>query len=159
MQVFADARFLRDQIVAGTLPFSSGGASVAWIDARDIAAVAEHALLEPGHAGRTYTLSGPEALTLPHTAQLLSRGLDRPVTHVERTIEEAVAGMEGFDRHLSATTFERLHAGVYAGVTDTVERVTGRPARGLDTFLAECRPSLASPDRTPPPLDASSRRP
>src|SRR5918998_2655439 len=41
MQVFADARFFRDEIVAGKLPFASGGASVAWIDTRDIAAVAE----------------------------------------------------------------------------------------------------------------------
>ncbi len=159
MQVFTDARFFRDQIAAGKLPFSSGGAGVAWIDTRDIAAVADRVLLEPGHAGRIYKLSGPQALTLPDTAELLSSALGRPVAHVELTIDEAVTGMEGFDRELSATTFERLHAGVYAEVTDTVERVTGRPARGLDTFLAECRPSLASPDRTPPPLDASSRRP
>jgi uncharacterized protein YbjT (DUF2867 family) len=150
MQVFADPRFFRDEIVAGKLPFSSGGASVAWIDTRDIAAVAERALLEPGHAGRIYKLSGPEAVTLPHTAQLLSTALGRPVAHVELTIEEAVTGLEGFDRQLSAATFERLHAGVYAEVTDTVQRVTGRPARTLQTFLADSWPSTASPDRTPP---------
>jgi uncharacterized protein YbjT (DUF2867 family) len=83
MQVFTDARFFRDEIVAGRLPFSSGGASVAWIDTRDIASVAERALLEPGHAGRTYELSGPQAVTLPQTAQGLSRALGRPVAHVE----------------------------------------------------------------------------
>jgi hypothetical protein len=58
--------------------------------------------------------------------------------------------MEGFDRELSATTFERLHAGVYAEVTDTVERVSGRPARTLQAFLADCRPIAAPPDGTPP---------
>ena len=150
MQVLTDARFFRDQIAAGTLPFSSGGASVAWIDTRDIAAVADCALLEPGHAGRTYKLSGPEAVTLPQTAQGLSRALGRPVAHVELKIDEAVEGMDGFDRQLSAATFERLHAGLYAEVTDTVERVTGRPARTLQTFLADSWSSAASPGGTPP---------
>jgi uncharacterized protein YbjT (DUF2867 family) len=143
MQVFADARFFRDEVVAGLLPFSSGGASVAWIDTRDIAGVAEHVLLEPGHAGRIYKLSGPEAVTLPHTAQLLSYALGRTVAHVELTVQEAVTGLEGFERELSASTFERLHAGVYAEVTDTVERLTGRPARSLRTFLADCMPIAA----------------
>lgn len=144
MQVFADARYFPDQFVAGELPFSSGGAKVAWIDTRDIAAVAERALLEGGHAGRIYELSGPEAVTLPHTAQLLSSALGRAVAHVELTIEEAVDGMDGFDRQLFVTTFERLHAGVYAEVTDTVERVTGRPARSLQTFLADFWPITTS---------------
>ena len=46
MQVFTDPRFYRDQIAGtGELPFPSDGARVAWIDARDIAAVAERALL------------------------------------------------------------------------------------------------------------------
>jgi uncharacterized protein YbjT (DUF2867 family) len=144
MQVFADARYFRDQLVAGELPFSSGGARVAWIDTRDIAAVAERALLEESHAERIYELSGPEAVTLRQTAQLLSSALGRPVAHIELTIEEAVAGMDGFDRQAFMTTFERLHAGVYAEVTDTVERVTGRPARTLQTFLADSWPITTS---------------
>jgi uncharacterized protein YbjT (DUF2867 family) len=151
MQVFTDARFFRDQIAAGELPFSSGGARVAWIDTRDIAAVADSVLLEPGHAGRTHKLSGPEAVTLPQTAQLLSRALGRPVAHVELTVDEAVTGMEGFDRDLSTKTFERLHAGVYAEVTDTVERVTGRRARTLQTFLADSWPTTASAGGAPVP--------
>jgi uncharacterized protein YbjT (DUF2867 family) len=137
MQVFTDPRYYRDPILAGSLPFSSGGAAVAWIDARDIAAVVERTLLEPGHTGQTYELSGPEALTLPQTVQLLSTALGRPVAHVEQTIEESVAGLEGFERQLEVTTMERIHAGVFATVTDTVERVTGRPARTLEAFLAD----------------------
>ena len=137
MQVFTDPRYYRDEIAEhGRLPFASGEATVAWIDARDIAAVAERALLEEGHDGRVYELSGPEALTLPRTAQELSRALGRPVSHVEITIADAVAAMpEGFERDEFAWTLERLHDGVFSSVTDTVEQVTGRPARGLATFL------------------------
>lgn len=137
MQVFLDPRFYRNQVEAGQLPFSSGGASVAWIDARDIAAVAERAILHDGHEGRIHTLSGPEAVTLPDTARLLSRAFGRPITYVELSIGEAVGGTDGFERQLLKTTLERLHAGSYAEVTDTVERVTRRPARSLGMLLAD----------------------
>lgn len=158
MQVLTDARFYRDQIVAGELPFASGGARVAWTDTRDIAAVAEHVLQGEGHAGRTYELSGPEAVTLPRTALLLSGALGRPVAHVELTVEEAVAGLEGFDRQLFVSTLERVHAGVYAQVTDTVEQVTGRPARSLQAFLADAWPVSASPEESASGPPAGLRR-
>ena len=138
MQVLTDPRFYRDQVVdAGELPFADGGASVAWIDARDIAAVAARALLDDGHAGAVYELSGPEALTLPRTAELLTAAAGRPVVHRQVSVEEAVAGTEGFERELSGLTFRRVQDGVFAGVTDTVERVTGRPAGSLQAFLAD----------------------
>lgn len=141
MQVFTDPRFYRDQLVAeGVLPFADGGACVAWIDARDIAAVAGRALLDAGQAGLVHELSGPESLSLPRTAELLSLGLGRPVAHHDVPVDDAVAGLEGFERELSALTFERVRAGVFAGVTDTVERVTGRPARSLAEFLADADP-------------------
>jgi hypothetical protein len=53
------------------------------------------------------------------------------------TIGDAVAGTEGFERDLFALTFKRVHAGIFAAVTDTVERVTGRPARTLEAYFAD----------------------
>jgi len=141
-QVFTDDRFLRGDVAEGRLPFPARGASLAWIDARDIAAVAELAVLDDRLAGTVHELSGPEALTLPETAAALTEALDRPVEHVEISVEEAVTGTEGFERWLFVTTFDRVRAGVYA-VTDGVERVTGRPARSFREFLAEHRGDLA----------------
>ena len=143
MQVFTDPRYHLDQVaVRGELTFSSGGASVAWIDARDIAAVAEHALLDPGQAGQVHELSGPAALSLPRTAELLSAATGRPVAHREVPIEDVLAGSDGFERALTELTSRRVHAGSSAVVTDTVERVTGRPSRTLEAFLADARPVL-----------------
>ncbi|RBY87498.1 NAD(P)H-binding protein [Blastococcus sp. TF02A-26] len=143
MQVFTDPRFHLDQVAGGgDLPFPSGGARIAWIDAGDIAAVAERALLEEGHAGRVYELTGPQALTLPRTAELLSAAAGRPVVHRESTIDEVVDGLSGFGRELTVLTFERVRAGSFAPVTGVVEQVTGRPARPLEAFLAEVRPVL-----------------
>ncbi|MCD4526151.1 NAD(P)H-binding protein [Nocardioides sp. cx-173] len=143
MQVLTDPRFYRDQILeAGHLPFPSGGRSLAWIDARDIAAVAAQALLEEGHAGRVHEITGPEALSLPRTAELLSAALGRPVTHQESSVADQLEGLEGFERDLTALTFARVRAGSFSAVTDTVHRVTGRPARSLAAFLddAHLRP-------------------
>lgn len=142
MQVLTDERFFRDRVLAGELPFPAAGARLAWIDARDIAAVAERALLEDGHDGRAYEITGPEALTLPETAETLAEGLGRPVAHVEEPEAEALHGFEGFDRDLFALTIRRVHAGVFADVTDVVERVTGRPARTLRAFAADARHEL-----------------
>lgn len=136
MQVLGDERFYRDDIERGELPFPSAGASVAWIDARDIAAVAEQALLG-GHEGETLELTGPESLTLPRTAELLAESTGHPVAHLDVSMEEALAGLEGFERELTEATFERVRAGTFATVTDTVERVTGRPARSLAELLAQ----------------------
>ena len=88
-----------------------------------------------------YEITGPEALSLPRVAELLSDASGHAVRHQELTIEEAVAGTTGFDRDLFALTFERVQAGSFAVVTDTVERVTGRPARTLRAFLADSEPS------------------
>jgi hypothetical protein len=57
-------------------------------------------------------------------------------------VAEALTGTEGFERDLTALTFERVRAGVFAPVTDTVQQVTGRPARSLAAFLADAAPAL-----------------
>lgn len=143
MQVFTDPRFYLDVVArGGELPFASGGADVAWIDARDIAAVAERALLADGHVGRTYEISGPEALSLPRTAELLSEATGHPVTHRETTVDEELSGTEGFERDITRVTFERVRDGSFSGVTDDVERVTGRPPRSFAQFVADHAPQL-----------------
>ncbi|WP_151526361.1 NAD(P)H-binding protein [Serinicoccus kebangsaanensis] len=138
MQVFSDSRFMLDDVVQrGVLAFPSAGQSVSWIDARDIAAVAERALTEDGHQGRTYELSGPEALSLPETARQLAGALDRPVQHVEITLDEALEGTTGFARQNDAGALERVRLGMAGTVTQDVQAVTGRRARTFAEFLHE----------------------
>jgi uncharacterized protein YbjT (DUF2867 family) len=139
MQVFTDPRFFRDLLTGGgELPFPSGGERLAWIDARDIAAVAEQALLDDAHDGQVHEITGPEALTLDSTVEVLSAG-GQPITHRDVGIDEAVQGSEGFARELDALTFERVRAGSFATVTDTVLRITGRRPRSLQAFVREAR--------------------
>ena len=107
----------------------------------DIASVAAVALLEDGHSGRAYNLTGPEALTVRERISVLSKVIGRDIDFVPITHEQAV------DR-LTATGVSRADAdyvvGWYAAppveaitVDDTVERVTGRPARTFAQWVTE----------------------
>ncbi|MGW0199168.1 NmrA family NAD(P)-binding protein [Nonomuraea sp. NPDC003201] len=107
----------------------------------DIGAVAAVALLDDGHAGRAYNLTGPEALTPRERISLLSRAVHSDIAFMPITHEQAV------DR-LMSTGVSRADAeyviGWYATpsdsattVDDTVERVIGRPARTFAQWVAE----------------------
>jgi uncharacterized protein YbjT (DUF2867 family) len=60
-----------------------GDARVSAVDVRDIAAVAAIALTEEGHDGKTYTITGPAAVTHTEMASALSKAIGRPVAFVD----------------------------------------------------------------------------
>lgn len=68
---------------AGVLTLPAGDGGMAMIDVRDVAAAAVLALTEPGHAGKSYDLTGPEVLTMSQIADTLARVLGKPVTYIE----------------------------------------------------------------------------
>ncbi len=145
MQVFTDPRFLRTEITEnGRLPFVSDGQKVAWIDTRDIAAVAEQALMKPDHQHKIYELSGPEAMTLEHTADLLTRALGRPVQHEELSMDDVLGDSEGFQRRNDYGAFDRIRLGVAGNVTHTVEEITGRGPHSFEQFLTDHADQLKS---------------
>jgi uncharacterized protein YbjT (DUF2867 family) len=61
---------------------SEGHGRVSQIDIRDVAAVAVRTLTSDGHVGKTYTLTGPEALTNSEIAQTLSEALGREIRYI-----------------------------------------------------------------------------
>jgi uncharacterized protein YbjT (DUF2867 family) len=62
------------------LPF--GDATVAMVDIRDIAAVAVKTLIESGHEGKAYTITGSEALTMNQAVDRISQVRGRPLQYV-----------------------------------------------------------------------------
>ena len=62
---------------------SIGDARVSRIDTRDVSHVAARVLTESGHENRAYELSGPEAITHHHAAEVLSEALGRRIRYVE----------------------------------------------------------------------------
>jgi len=98
----------------------------------DIAAVAVAALTGDGHAGETYFLTGPEAITQRQQVGVISKALGRSVRFVEQTADEARAEMIASQpSEIVDTVLGYLAAtdGAPGRVADTVERITGRPGR------------------------------
>ena len=121
-------------------PAGDGRASV--IDARDIAAVAAKALTEEGHEGKTYVLTGPEALSYHDVAEKLSAVLGRQIAYHPLTPEQFIEGAraQGLPEWLLGPLgrLNRLYASSgAAAVTGDVQRVTGRPARTFDEFARD----------------------
>lgn len=65
---------------AGVISNPTGTGKMPLIDVRDVAAVVVKALTEPGHAGKSYDLTGPEALDGEQMAEILTRVLGRPIS-------------------------------------------------------------------------------
>jgi uncharacterized protein YbjT (DUF2867 family) len=137
-QVLTDHRYYLDGVRAGELRLPSGGQGIAWVDARDIAAVAVAALQAPRqHVGRAYTLTGPESVPLNVVAQQLSRVARRQVRAVDPSPEGELDGLGPWEREIIADLYERIRRGRFGLVTDDVRAVTGRSARGVEAFITE----------------------
>ncbi len=143
--------FLRDSLYADFLPLMVGAdgalrgpardGRVAAVALDDVADAAVCVLRDPGpHAGRTYSLTGPQALTLAEVARVLTTAGGRPVGYVDETLDEAHRSRAGFgapDWQVEAwvSTYTAIAAGELSTVTDDVEQLTGRPATSLEVLL------------------------
>ncbi|GAA1660008.1 NAD(P)H-binding protein [Glycomyces endophyticus] len=107
----------------------------------DIAAVAATALTEDGHAGRTYHLTGPEALTPKERVRLLAEALGRDITYVHLTEDQERERLRGLGYPQDYVEFGiqlATNPPAQAGdVHDTVQAVTKHPARTFAQWAAE----------------------
>jgi uncharacterized protein YbjT (DUF2867 family) len=120
----------------------TGTAAQGVIDPRDVAAVAAEALTTPDHAGRTYTLTGPELLSVPQQSAILEAALDRSVTTVDLPLDVAREQMlqHGTDPaavDAAITGMAWARAGHNAILTQDVPLVLGRPATAFATWVRD----------------------
>lgn len=127
-----------------------GDSKISLIDVRDVGSVAAAALLHPGeHAGQTYELNGPEALSNYDVAEHISSVVGRKVSYVdipESAQRQAMldAGMpEGLVTAVLQLQ-EYYRTGACAGVDGLVAKLTRRPERTLDQYLQENRANFES---------------
>jgi uncharacterized protein YbjT (DUF2867 family) len=123
----------------GVLPAPAGDARIAMIDPRDVGAVAAAALVEPGHDGRTYVLTGPAAITYADVAADLGAATGHPVRYVPVSDDDARRAMvrQGLPDFVAAqvvAVFAMLRRGVAERVTSTVETLTGRSPHPFRAF-------------------------
>jgi uncharacterized protein YbjT (DUF2867 family) len=102
------------------------------IHERDIADVAVLALTEDGHTGKTYALTGPEAITQAEQVRILGEVVGKPATVEEMTPEQAREAVSAWADESYAEAALAYWASLVDNpepVTSTVEEVTGHPAR------------------------------
>jgi uncharacterized protein YbjT (DUF2867 family) len=114
----------------------------AHVDARDVAAVAARALVEPGHAGRAHEPTGPEAITYDECASAITAAIGRPVRYADPAVWTYWRRMRrrGMPAGMVAVTlgiYTAARLGLAGHVTDDVERVTGVPPRSFARFAAD----------------------
>ncbi len=117
-----------------------GDAKYCFVDASDIAATALAALTAPGHAGQVYDITGPQALSYGEAANVVSKATGRSFRFVDITPEESRAGMlaagiDGWFVDEILEWFALFRAGKVGGVSDAVEKLTGRTPRHLADFV------------------------
>jgi len=127
----------------GAIYAPAGEARMTGIDTRDVAEVAAVALTDGNrHAGLTYEITGPEALSYADIAGKLSGLLGKSVTYYP--VSDAAAcqamaesGMPDFFTHALITLYHFYKQGGAERPTGLVEVITGRQPRTLDAYLEE----------------------
>jgi uncharacterized protein YbjT (DUF2867 family) len=123
---------------------SAGDAPVSIVDVRDIAAIAAAALTEERHEGRTYDITGPEALTHAEMASIFTTVLGRPVSYVdlpEAAMRDGLLrfGLPEWQADGLIEDYAHYRRGEASAVSTAVEDVTGQAPRSFREFAQDYR--------------------
>jgi len=138
-------------IAQGVLQAPIGEAAVSIVDARDIAAVTAAALTEDGHVGKTYTITGPAAVTHAEIATEFGNTIGRPV-RFERIPPEAFlaaltgAGVPEWRAEGTVEDYAHYDRGEASVVSPDVAQVTGTSARSLHDFAVDYSEAFGAPN-------------
>src|SRR5215831_8408415 len=119
---------------------SAGDAPVSIVDVRDIAAIATTALTEERHEGRTYDITGPEALTHAEMASVFTTVLGRPVLYVdlpEAAVRDGLLrfGFPEWQADGLIEDYAHYRRGEASAVSTSVEDVTGQRPSSFRQFV------------------------
>ncbi|PTL81774.1 SDR family oxidoreductase [Vitiosangium sp. GDMCC 1.1324] len=138
---------LKSAIASGQLVDARGTGATAFVTREDCARAAAAALAEPATGRRTLDVTGPAAVTSDELAAITSELVGRKVVHVSVPPDALIQGMveHGLPRPVAAllASFDAgTQKGDFSGVTDTVQRLTGRAPQSVRDFLASHRAAL-----------------
>jgi uncharacterized protein YbjT (DUF2867 family) len=138
---FMPAYFRQAPVIAarGAMFLPMEDARIASIDVGDIAEIAASVLTGSGHEGKTYPLTGPEALTMTQVAAKLSAATGKTIRYVNVAPEDArqaqlAAGMPPYLADALFELFAERRNGKEARVWPDAEALLGRPPTSFDEF-------------------------
>jgi len=126
----------------GVVYVPAGDGKAAFVDVNDIAAVAATALTEDGHVGKTYEITGPEALSYQDAAKLLSEVTGKQIVYPVPTPEEFTAtlkqaGAPDFIAPYMIDVYSMISNHHVNVVSNHVEQVTGNKPTALKSVLEQ----------------------
>ena len=146
-----DVTVLRDNFYMDLMPHFAGVDNVirgpagpgraALVARADVASAAASILTSPGsHTGRTYDLTGPEALSMAEIAAQLSATSGRVISYLEESVEDAYESRSHYGaapREVDAwvSTYTAIAAGELSTVSDDVKLLTGRAPQSFADYL------------------------
>jgi NAD(P)H dehydrogenase (quinone) len=133
----------------------AGEGKVAWIARDDIADVIVASMTGSDHAGQTYNITGPVALSMRETAEQLSTVIGRKISYhlqtpreartcrnMSRMINHEIARQSSTGKGITESEIEgwishylQIATGEAGPASDDVLRVTGHPAQSLADYL------------------------
>jgi uncharacterized protein YbjT (DUF2867 family) len=130
-------------IKEGVIYSASGDGKIPYVDGRDVSAVAIVTLTTPGHFGKKYVLTGPEAISYRQAAEIIAAVIGKPVRFVDESPDQARARRvrEGLppaviESALAIAAYQRA-GGKTVTITSTIADLTGRPPRTVAEFVHE----------------------
>ncbi|MFD9818485.1 SDR family oxidoreductase [Streptomyces violascens] len=152
----------------GTVRALYGTFASACVDPRDVAEVAVRTLIEDGHEGRAYTLTGPEALSSADQTEQLGKALGLALRFEELAPDQARSGLlQRYPEDVAEALLHSAHhlkCGAKARVENTVFDVTGRAAGPFRAWAEDHTeafaggPAGAEPELSPGPPRRVVRR-
>jgi uncharacterized protein YbjT (DUF2867 family) len=153
---FMPAYFRQVPMIAakGAMFLPMEDARIASIAVGDIAEIAATVLTKPGHEGKTYPLTGPEALSMSEVAEKLSAATGKAIRYVNVSPEDARkaqlnAGMPPYLADALFELFAERRNGKEAKVWPDAEVLLGRRPTSFDEFAR--RNAAAFRGEAPPP--------
>ena len=139
--LLAQAEYIRKE---GLVYSASGDGKIPYVDGRDVATVAFILLTQPGHLGKTYVVTGKEAISYRQATEIISKAIGKPLRFIDETQDEARQRRsirEGLpdavvESALAIAAYQRA-GGKTVTITSTMADLTGRQPRTLAEFVQE----------------------
>jgi NAD(P)H dehydrogenase (quinone) len=135
-------KLIREAKLPGRLMLPGTTGKVAYIALHDIAEILATLLLEDGHAGKTYELNGPEAISRSDIARLVSEATKRPTVAAPITREEFSQflkdqGRPAFLVEMVKGLCDAIDAGEFAQVRPDARQLLGRQPRSPREYFRD----------------------
>jgi uncharacterized protein YbjT (DUF2867 family) len=131
-----------DMVRQGVIYQPAGKSKAAFVDTRDIAAVAVAALTEPGHEGKAYEISGPQLLSYDDIAAIFFKVVGNPVKYQDippAAAKQAMLAMGIGEWNVDGINelMDQMRADKYCMLSDAVQNVGHKAPTTLEQFVRE----------------------